>query len=582
MWFEFTGNTKKIGDQVLKEFAYTEPTDECNVGDIAGYAYSEECLKTKFSAKNVNIFKGASIESNCKITDSSIYADTRINTYFQIHDSELSYTDLLPECEMDKEYELSFVPKKIVGTKIAGSKDMHIVMIVDAVSTVIIKDSEIYSGQKPEGDSGKIFVKRNGVLDVSGKSKIFISKKNIFVHNRSKLVIKNESVIDNAEIKLIKSAKSRSLDDPSVNIVNTRVKIAKLNCSSKIDLDGCYIYGTLIADDNSQGIIMEDSSVYRKSIVQTCDDAKILKVYQSIFQNDAFLCCESYSEETTIIRSTFRDNASVRFSFGKNEILNSEVAWQSRLRDASLDSAVVKGNSKVCSTTLKNSSIFSVTIGYCCGEMIDQELFSHTTFENLTARGAFDFFVFPVIANSCYYIYANKQIYRLRRVDATKTEFQKVDSGLGLEFDFWIEMTAGLDNKSFFSSLTENDIAIIRSILKKSDEYISDIFDKRKEDFFTLKKYSEFATYFMLFKLFAIKALKPLASEAEIEIAKKVDDFLTENIVFDISKKKTVFKKEDVVFFPRFLLLSLDDNDFRKSFTKTLPKLRENDKFFFI
>ena len=78
------------------------------------------------------------------------------------------------------------------------------------------------------------------------------------------------------------------------------------------------------------------------------------------------------------------------------------------------------------------------------------------------------------------------------------------------------------------------------------------------------------------------KKQKSLAYEDETTAMKKVDDFLSKKIVFDIANKKHILNEENVVFFPKFLLLSLEEEDFRKSFLKQLPKLRENKKIFFI
>ena len=582
MWFKLTGNTKEIDGQTLKEFVYTEIVDDCRIGDIGGYVYDEECLKSKFSAQNVNIFNGATVESNCKIKNSNLYAGTRINAYFQIYDSELNFAELLSDDEKDKDYDLSFAPKKIIRSKISGAMGTPVVITTNVLSKITIMDSEISFGLKPEGKFGRIFVQKNSVFYMSGKSKIFMSGKNIFVAHRGKLVVKSESLIDNSEIKIVESASSKSCEDPSIKIIKSHIKTAKLNCSSKIEIDDCYIYGTIAAEDNSKGIVLKTTNVYRKSVVQTCEDAKLLTICRSYMQNETFFSCESYAEQTDVDGLTLADKASIRFTFEEHSIVNSEVSGSSRLMDVSLESSIIKGNSKVYSTKLVKSSVSNVNIGICYGHIIDSVLFSNTIFCNLTARGRFEFFIFPVIDNSCYYIFANKRIYRLRKVDAAKTEFEEIDSGLGLEFDFWLKTAKGTDKNSFFSTLTEKDIDIVRKILKHSDSFIEDVFDKRKEDFFKLKRYSEFATYFVLFKLFAIKTQKSLASEDETTAMKKVDDFLSKKIVFDIANKKHILNEENVVFFPKFLLLSLEEEDFRKSFLKQLPKLRENKKIFFI
>ena len=556
VWFELTGKKKRVLEQTVYEFRYTKNVLDKKVGDIGGFVADPSCFKAMFSATNSCFLKGAQVKRSCTIVNSELDANTVIDACYLITGCHLKNVALV-SCAKDK----NEANKKLelINTVINGSDKYAVPIYNYEKSAIKIESSRIFSDSINSDSKGQIVVGANCLLSAKGCS-ISIKDNEIVVSDCGKLRMGDTNVSGN--VRLFSS------NHISPDFRFSHSSVYGEIYGRQISLSSSSIFGRIDSGGNSGSIMIRESVLYDSSSIVSDDNSKKLSLIRCFMYDFANITSRNMAGDVSICSSKMSGRSILNFSSGHHDIENLTISNNACILNSSLFDVQMKDSSVVASTEIHNSVISgNVKIGYCRDQLIDPSIFGETYFKDINVKDRFDFFIFPVLHDCCYYIYASGNIYRLLKC-ATVARFRKIN--LDEELDFCKSFLEKNNNNSILMSKLIN----YEKIIFNSIDYMNkNAFDRRKFNFEALNDFTRRTIYFSVFKmLFATSYPDFVSNESKKEI-KRAEKFFDSNTTVDILKRTLVLKDSDIIIFPEYTLLDLKTEDFKKSFFQKSKKI---------
>ena len=555
VWFELTGNKKRVLEQTVYEFKYTENVLDKKAGDIGGFVADPNCFKTRFSSTNSCFLRGIQIMQPCTIVNSELDANTVVDACYLITGCHLKNVTLVSHAkgrnETNKKLEL-------IDTIISGSDKYSIPIYSYEKSTVKIESSRIFSDFTDFASKGQIFVGANCRL-FAKKCSVSLKDNEIVVRDCGKLRMNNATVSGNIHL-----VSSNHLF-PDVRLSDSLV--AGEIYGRQISLSSSSVFGRVTSLRNSGNIVLKESILYDSAVIASDENSGKLSIVRCFLYDNANITSRSVAGDVFVCSSKMSGHSKLSFTAGSHDVESLTMLNNACVLNSSLFDVQIQDNAIVASTEIHKSVILGdAKIGYCRDQLVEPSIFNETCFKNIHVKDKFDFFVFPVLHDSYYYIYTSGNVYRLFTC-APVVKFQKIN--LDDEIDFCKSFLKKNNNKSILISKIINH----EKIISNSVEYMKEnAFDKRKFNFEELNDFARRTIYFSVFKMLFATSYPDFVSKESNEQVKKAEKFFASHTTVDIVNRTLVCIDHNIVVFPEFTLLDLKTKDFKKSFFQKAKK----------
>jgi hypothetical protein len=291
--------------------------------------------------------------------------------------------------------------------------------------------------------------------------------------------------------------------------------------------------------------------------------------------NNSVIFFAGEAKELNVTKSYIQGDCSLTITKGKTTVRHVEMYNRASIINSSVFDSQIRGTSVVFYTEISDSIIRENTkIGFCENLEMNRRLLEKTNFKNLDIRNRFDFFVFPVIPNKFYYIFASGCFYRLFE-NETNVEFKKIGT-IENEIRFFIDSIKEKDSHCKLSIMGFD----VDKTMKNSIEFmLKNAFDKRKREYDDLVNRT--STVMLLTILKAIILIAFNYSKRNIEI-ERLEKNISNNTMIDLLNKKVIPIEHSILIVSTFILKNLQENDFRKNFLKRIETIKTDENVFFI
>ena len=568
-WFKFTGKTIDVSGETLNEFVYTKDVMDKKAGEIGGYAADEDCFEAAFSSTNSYFFSGCRIRNGCYIVNSKLKVDTTISSKdIVIENCEMQNAEIIENrISLDPDLETKRGEKTIYKSIIRGTKEKHFSVQVSPQTELEINNSKLTTGATKPGIGSWIIANENSHIKILSSS-IILNDKDIIVENG--IMKLDHSTITNGDIYI----GSDNFINKSVTNIFASFISGKI-CAGNIDISMSNIQGEVSCNKKNGQIVIKTSTILDNSRVYVCDDAEKLTLNKTNMTNNSMIFFAGEAKELNVTESYIQGDCSLTITEGEKTVRHVEMYNSAAIINSSVFDSQIRGTSVVFHTEISDSIIRENTkIGFCENLEMNKRLLEKTNFKNLNIRNRFDFFVFPVIPNKFYYIFASGCFYRLFE-NETNVEFKKIGT-IENEIRFFID---SINEKDSHCKLSIMGFDVDKTRENSIEFMLKNAFDKRKREYNDLVHRT--STVMLLTILKAIILIAFNYSEQNIEI-KRLEKNISNNAKIDLFNKKVIPIEHSMLIVSAFILKNLKRNDFRKNFLKKIENIKTDKNVFFI